>query len=278
MTLVNPDRVLNIILLPVSDSDEVIYVANLDEIVREYDSLEGLQVYHYHSVTDRIATLERIAQGAESYAAKYEPSIPVPDYSKEKNKYWALIGVSILFPDKLLNILGVGKAGGQVLGKLTGIGAGVGGATGLVVGSLAGPQGALVGGGLGAVAGAALGRLSPAIFGGSKISRYRKEETNAVKTNERNQLYQKRIADIANQIRYQTVASYFEVLPDFIDDGIGYYLADPHSIFVDPSKGDSPGWVYEAFDKAMHDSSLVSKMLYNLQRYYWRKIELNRNE
>tara|TARA_Y100000310_G_scaffold345723_1_gene468830 strand:- start:3683 stop:4531 length:849 start_codon:yes stop_codon:yes gene_type:complete len=262
---------LNIILLPLDNSEEHIYISNLEEILNSKKEIDKVQLFHYHTIHSRTDTLDNIASSIEAKTADY-PDSPLPTVSK-KDLNW----FKFTFLSYFTGGVPVAKYATSVSTNMAGAGAIAGGITGAVIGStLGGIASNSAGGGIaGMVLGAILGGLAPLIYTGAPVAKTVFSKWDVEALNKRNEAYRIKIPELANKVRYETIPITDKILPDFLNDNIRPYLS-PAPTFTPPTKGHSLQWVYDSFKEVLEMPSVVAKMTSNIQRYYFTKVEVQK--
>lgn len=276
------DGDLRAILLPLSESESVMHISNLDEIVVEQrrDSVRGAAVYTFQDAS-RNELCERVAQTILLYRDQFPANYNTELTKKEKTLGWGLIAT--ILPSSVLEFISkerVSPSGERTSERIkalpgvagivdaTKVGLGVvGGLTGAGIGSLAGPPGAIALG----LTGFAVGYFSPAIAGGTYIVSRRKRKINEKQEYAR---IRNTISNISNQVRLQEVPISIAILPDFAVDNIQSYLDSRQGvqIFRQPTRNLQARWLYDAFRSVVGAPDIFSRVSPNMQRYYRQKM------
>tara|TARA_Y100000310_G_scaffold345727_1_gene468898 strand:+ start:8078 stop:8869 length:792 start_codon:yes stop_codon:yes gene_type:complete len=249
---------LNAIFLPLNETQELLFLDNLEAIVNEKSNISRVQAYHFFPVTDEFDSLNRIATQIEEAKVHFPDDEPVPEVSDNyKKAFWSIAVSYFTGKTPVLDIPA------KAYGEMATAGAVAGGAAGII----GGPPGMIVG----ALTGGLLGYTAPLLIAGKKWHNENSRFKKANNQNELNTQVQEFLDEIAQRIRYNNLTPNFEVLPDFINDNIGQYLLPDTPTLGTLRTGTSPNWVYKAFQTVMKNPDVVSRMPYATQWYYFNK-------
>lgn len=276
------DGDLHAIVLPLSQSESIVHISNLDDIVVEQrrDSVRNTAIYTYQDA-GRNALCDRVAQTVllyrDQFPANYDTSLSKKEKAIGIHLMTTAVPSSVLEVASKEKILPSGERISERIKVLSGISSIIdatkfslgilGSLTGASIGGLAGPPGAVAGG----LAGFVIGYFSPAIAGGTYIVARKK-----MKINERQEYDRIRnaISNISNQVRLQEAQIQIAILPDFEADNISPYLDSSQGIqiFRQPTRTINARWVYDAFRSVVDSPDIFLRMNQNMQRYYRQKI------
>lgn len=276
------DGDLRAMVLPLSQSESVVHISNLDDIVVEQrrDSVRNVAIYSFQDA-NRNELCERVAQTILLYRDQFPANYNTELTKKEKTLGWSLIAT--ILPSSVLEFISkerISPSGERTSERIkalpgvagivdaTKVGLGiVGGLTGAGIGSLAGPPGAIALG----LTGFVVGYFSPAIAGGTYIVSKMKRKINERQEYDR---IRSAILNISNQVRLQEVPIAVAILPDFAADNIRSYLDSRQGvqIFRQPTRNLQARWLYDAFRSVIDSPDIFSRVSPNMQRYYRQKM------
>lgn len=276
------DGDLKAIVLPLSESESMVYLDNLLEkaVTKQRSSITNLQIYTYHETDDVVELCSDISQAILQYKDKFPENYDNGLSKKEKSIVTHLITFPFI-PSTILDVLSkerITQSGERQVDKiriLPGLGkiidvtqAGLaitGGTVGATVGSVMGLDGLIFGG----ISGAILGYLSPAIAGAYYWKKIKSDKS--VRKQEYARI-RNGIDNIATQVRLQEIPLIIGTLPDFRDDGIENYLGTEIAPFRQPGSVLRESWVYRGFKSVVDNREILERTAYNMQRYYRAKI------
>lgn len=276
------DGDLKSIVLPLSESESIVYLDNLLEkvVAEQRNSITSLQIYTYQETDDTVQLCSDISQAILQYRDQFPENYDTGLSKKEKSVVTHLISFPLI-PSTILDVWSkesISQSGERQVDKFRifpGLGkivdatqAGLaitGGAVGAALGSLMGPAGFIVCG----VSGAVLGYMSPAIAGACYWMKLKSDKTSRKGEYAR---IRNAIDNIATQVRLQETPLIIGALPDFRDDDIGPYLSAEIAPFRQPERVIREAWVYRGFKSVVDDRETLERTAYNMQRYYRAKI------
>ena len=282
---------LNLLILPLNQTESIVYVDNLLDLVidQRRSNIVSAQVYAHQEISDVVGLCSEISSTILQYKQQFPEDYSTELTRREKRIVLQLLSFPII-PSRILDIVskesisptgerhvektrifpGIAKIVDGVQYGITFGGGTIGAGTGVGIGSLAGPPGMIVGGIIGGVGGAVLAYFSPALV----ALGYRKKKISKKEAIKR-EYDRARVAidNITNQIRLQEVPINIAVLQDYRDDNISTYLStDPNIQFRNPETITQHEWVHRGFKSIVENQEMFERVTYNLQRYYRAKV------